>query len=117
MKIVFTAILENISTRTDNSVKLTLGSQEMDSSNAAQMFELRNKFVKILISDNNISPLEDKLLDELKLKDGKKVKTHSQRLRAVLYRQWEQENTGIDFDTYYGNKMDAAIESVKSKLD
>lgn len=117
MKIVLTGILENISTRSDNSVKLTVGSQEMDAADAGNLFVLRNKFIKLLLSDNNISPMEETLIDEQKLKDGKKVKTKSQRLRAVLYRVWEHSETGLDFDTWYDEEMEKIISHFKQKLD
>lgn len=117
MKIVLTSILENISTRSDGSVKVTLGSQEMDESNAAHLFGLRNKFIKVLLSDNNISPLEERMIDEQKIQDGKKIKTRSQRYRAVIYRQWEQSASELDFDTFYNNHMDNIIEVEKSKLE
>ncbi len=118
MKIVISSILENISTRSDNSVKLVLGTQEMDESNAAQLFGLRNKFVKVLISDTNISPLEERLIDEQKLHDGKKVKTKSQRMRAVLYKLHEQEGgTEETFDAFYDDKMEMMINQIKGKLE
>lgn len=117
MKIILSAILENLSTRQDGTVKLTLGSQEMDSSDAGKLFELRNKFIKVMLSDNNISPMEETLIDEQKLKDGKKVKTKSQRLRAVLYRVWEISDSGVEFDMWYDNEMDKISEHFKKKLD
>jgi hypothetical protein len=118
MKIVLSSILENISTRSDGSVKLTLGTQEMDESNAASLFGLRNKFVKVLISDSNITPLEEKLIDETKILDGKKVKTKSQRLRAVFFKLHQQEGgTEENFDAFYDEKMERLIEQIKSKLE
>lgn len=118
MKIVLASILENISTRSDGSVKLTLGTQEMDETNAAQLFGLRNKFVKVLLSDSNITPLEESLIDETKIHDGKKVKTKSQRLRAVLFKLHEQEGGNSEtFDIFYDEKMEKIIEQIKSRLE
>ena len=46
------------------------------------------------------------------------AKTPSQRLRAVLYRYWEQDPKGHDsFPLYYEYMMSKLIESVKNKLD
>lgn len=117
MKTIFTGILENISTRSDGSLKITVGSQEMDATDAGNLFVLRNKFLKILLSDNNISPMEETLIDEQKLKDGKKVKTKSQRLRAVLFRVWEHADSNLDFDTWYDEEMEKIISHFKTKLD
>lgn len=118
MKIVLTGLLENISTRQDGSVKLTIGSQEMDSTEAGNLFVLRNKFLKVLLSDNNISPMEETLIDEQKLKDGKKVKTKSQRLRAVLYvYAKESGKPEEEFEGFYEEQMDKFINHIKRKID
>ena len=117
MKNIGTGILEGLSTRNDGSLVIKISTQEIESAEAARLFELRNKFLKYLLTDENISPLDEKLLEELKLKDGKKVKTQSQRLRAVLYRVWEISDSGVDFDTWYENEMTRIIEHYKQKLD
>lgn len=117
MKIVFAAILENLSTRNDDTLKIVLGSQELDKTAAGNLFHLRGKFVKVLISDTNISPLEERLIDEEKIKDGKKIKTKSQRLRNVFYRLWEQQGAMGSFDEYYDSKMEGVIEHYRAKLD
>lgn len=45
-------------------------------------------------------------------------KTPGQRLRAVLYRLWEQKNEGYqDFNLYYRFKMEKLINHFKDKLD
>jgi len=117
MKIVFAGLLENISTRSDGTVKLVLGSQEIDSSQAAKMFELRNKFLKILMSDDNIQPLEESLIIETPLQDGKKIKSPSQRLRAVIFRVCEQMGNKEHFEQYYASEMENLISNYKSRLD
>lgn len=117
MKIVLSAVLENLSTRNDGSIKLVFATQEMDSAMAGQVFQFRNKFCKVLISDSNITPLEEKLIDEENVQDGKKIKTQSQRLRAVLFRLHEQTSPQIDFDTWYKEKMESIIEHYKTKLE
>ena len=117
MKNIGTGILEGIRTRNDGSLVFTVATQEIGSTEAARLFELRNKFLKYLLTDENISPLDEKLIDELKLKDGKKVKTKSQRLRAVLFRVWEQKETGLSFDEFYDGEMEKHIENYKQTLD
>lgn len=116
-KIVYTAILENISTRSDGTIKLTLGCNEMGSSDAGILFQLRNKYLKCLMSDNNISPVDENILVETQLQDGKKVKSKSQRLRAVLFRVWEQSGIPIEFDDFYNTEMEKIIEHFKTKLE
>ncbi len=116
-KIILSAIVENISTRSDGTFKIVIGTNEIDKQSVSELFELRNTFCKLLLTSNNITPLDDKLIDELKIKDGKKVKTKSQRLRAVLYREWEQQGLQIEFDTYYDTIMEGYIEKHKANLD
>ncbi len=117
MKIVLSGVLEGISTRGDGSVKVTLGSQEIDSHEIGKLYDLRNKFIKIMFSDNNITPLDEQLIDDLAIKDGKKVKTPSQRQRAVYYRIWEQEGKNGAFEDYYAGQMESHIDYLKNRLE
>ena len=118
MKIVLTGVLENISTRSDGSIKVVIGSQEMDESNAGQIFGLRNKFIKILLSDSNISEMEESLINEQQIQNGKKVKTKSQRMRAVLYRLHESNGGNVDtFQAYYDERMELMIDQIKARIE
>ena len=101
----------------DGSVKLVIGTQELDSTEASRLFELRNRFIKYLLTDSNITPLDEQLIDDVKLKDGKKVKTPSQRLRAVIYRVAEQAGQKEHFEEYYLQEMENLINNYKSRLD
>lgn len=117
MKLVFDSTFEGIATRVDGSLKITLSTQEMDAQQAGLLLTLRNKFVKVLLSDSNITALQEEAIDSTPIVDaGKKSKTPSQRLRAVLYRLHEQEKPDVDFDTYYSAKMNSLIDHFKTKL-
>lgn len=116
-KIVLGIIIEGISTRSDNSFKIVIGTNEVDKSQVSDLFSLVNKYSKILISDNNISPLEEKMIDETVMQDGKKVKTKSQKMRACIYRYWEQSGSELDWETFYNNYMDTEIQKIKDKLE
>lgn len=117
MKLVLTGIIENISTRVDGSIKFTFGSQEIDSQMGGNLLQLRGKFIKALLTDNNITELEAKVIEETPIQDGTKTKSHSQRLRAVLYRVWEQSGLQIPFDDFYRTKMEGHITDYKNMLD
>ncbi len=117
MKNTGVGILEAISTRSDGSLKIVIGTNEVDSTEASRLFDLRNKFIKYLLSDNNISPLDEQLIDDVKIRDGKKVKTPSQRLRAVMFRVCEQSGNKEHFEEYYLNEMENLINNYKSRLD
>lgn len=117
MKLILSGTIESISTRQDGTIKFVFGTQELDSSQAGLLFQLRNKYAKCLLSDTNITPIEDKLIDEEHVKDGRKVKTQSQRLRATLYRVWETTTQTIDFDQWYKTETEKIIEHFKKKLE
>lgn len=118
MRVTGSGILEGLSTRVDGSVVLKLATQEMDSTDAGRLFELRNKYVKFQVSDTNIDKVSETLVDELQLPDQKGVKTPSQRLRAVLFRVNEaQGGTKESFDEFYKSRMEELINHFKQKLD
>lgn len=118
MKVILESILENISTRNDETVSIKIGTQELDSSKAGELFSLRGKFCKVLISDSNISKLEEELVDSTQLVSGKKMKSQSQRLRSVLYRLHEQQGGDESlFEQFYKSETDKIIEHYRSKLD
>src|SRR3990172_7788089 len=116
-KIILDGVLEKLSTLADGSVKIHFNTQELDNSNAATLFQFRGKYVKFLISDTNISSPEEILIDEVKIQDGRKLKTKSQRLRAVLFRYFEQVKPDVEFEKFYEEKMESLIEHFKSKLE
>lgn len=116
-KIVLGIIMEGISTRSDGSFKIVLSTQEIDKTQVSDLFSFVNKYSKAMFSDTNISPLEEKMIDETVMQDGKKVKTKSQRLRAILFRVHEHSGSELDFNTWYDNEMDVIISHFKKKLD
>lgn len=117
-KIVATAILEGISTRQDKSFKVVLGTQEIDKSKVADLFSLVNQFCKILITDNNVvQDLDEQLVEGIKVQATKKTKSHSQRLRNVIWRLWEANGAKGSFDEYYANQMERIIDNYREALE
>jgi len=116
-KLILESIVEGISTRVDGTLKLTLSTQEIDSDLAGKLFHFRGKYIKCLLSDSNITTLEEELVDNSKLVGCKKQKSESQRLRGVLFRLHEQLNSELDFETWYKQEMNIIIEHFKNKLE
>ena len=109
--------IESIASRKDKTVKVTIGTQELTPSQAAEIFQLNQKFCYIAIKEETFTDDEVALLDNLKT-DLETEKTPSQRLRAILYVNYQQKPEGYkDFATYYQAKMDKICEHFKSKLD
>ena len=117
MKIILTGIVESLSTRQDGSVSVKFSTQELPSEDGGNLFSLRNKFCKMLLTDDNISPMQEKVIVEETMQDGGKIKSKSQRLRAVLFVLFEQQGLNIEFDAFYNDYMEKFIESVKLKLE
>ena len=116
MKIIIESIVDSIASKVDGTVSIKISTQELDSTNAGNLFALRGKFIKCLLSDSNITTLESELVDSTPLVSGKKNKTESQRLRNVLFRIHEQQDVAEDFEIYYRNEMNKIIEHFKTKL-
>ena len=117
MKLIVEGTIEGLRTRNDGSIAVTLASQEMDSSQAANLFQLRNRYVKCLLSDSNISAIEEKLVDETEIQGGKKAKSPGQRLRAVMFRVHEANKNPTDFEVWYKGEMERIIEEYKTVLN
>lgn len=114
---ILEAYITNITSLKDLSLKLSLTTQEIDSDQMTRIFQLRGQLVKVYISDGNILPEVQTEVDNL-LVEEKGNKTESQRLRAVLYRYWEQDQNGFDtFALYYADRMERIINQIKDKLD
>lgn len=108
--------VENISTRKDKTVKITLGTQEISPSNAGELFSLLNALAVCYISPKSVSQQEVDQVDKLDPDMG--GKTQSQRLRNVLYKLYEQNPEGFkEFNTYYHSKMELIVEHYKSKIE
>lgn len=118
MKLILETIVEGIATRVDGTLKITLSTQELEPTNAASLISMRGKFIKALLSDSNISKLEEELVDNTQLVSGKKNKSASQRLRAVLYRINEQAGGDeTNFEAFYKSEMEKIIDHYKGKLE
>lgn len=117
MKLILSAIVETIATRQDGTLKFTLGTNELDSSQAGSLFQLRNKYVKVLLSDSNITNIEQELVDAEQIQDGKKKKSACQRLRNILFRVHELKRIPQEFDPWYHSEMERLIDTYKAILN
>ena len=114
--LILPVYIENITTRKDKTVKITLGSQELSPSVAGELFRLLNQLAACYISPKAIAQNEIDQVDQLNPEFG--GKTQSQRIRNVLYKLFEQNNEGFkDFNAYYHSKTEKYIEHLKSKIE
>lgn len=107
--------VENISTRKDKSVKVTLGTQELSPNQAGDLFQFMNKLAVCYVVEKSISQDEIDQVD--KINPELSGKSQSQRIRNVLFKLFEQNNEGFkDFNSYYQSKTEKYIEHLKSKI-
>lgn len=107
--------IESIATRKDKSVKLVLATQEVSPELAGQLFALNGKIAVGYISEKTIDQKEMDQVD--KIDPEFSGKSQGQRIRAVLYKLYEQADEGYkDFETYYRAKTELYIEHLKTKI-
>lgn len=112
-------IIESISTRKDKTLKLVIGTQEVSPETAGKLFAMQEQFIKYLFTENAITPEAKELITDTPLAapDPKK-KTHSKRLRDVLYVLWTQQPRGFeDANSHYEAYMEKIIQHYKDKLE
>jgi hypothetical protein len=117
MKIVFDATLEGLSTRMDDTIKVVIGTQEVTAEQGLALLKLRGKFCKVMLSDTSIEQKEIDAVDSLPIKDESSNKSNSQRLRSVLFINWQQSKQTTNFDDYYNSEMNRIIDHYKAKLN
>jgi len=118
--IVLKAELTTISTLSDGTIKITLGTQEISPKIAGELFGLRKRLLTVGLAENELKQHEITLLQEAKLsiEDVPNGKSQSQRLRGALYVYWEQHDTGYDdFTAFYNNYTNQIINNITSKLE
>jgi len=110
----FTCSIGKVSTRADRTLSVQLNSQELPPDHMAKIFELRDKHCVSVICpyDEEPEPID---LADFEIPEGK---SPSKRMRAVIYRIWEQDKRGYkDFQLFYLNRMEQLISMLKDKLD
>jgi Ribonuclease G/E len=115
--VIIEAGIEGVSTRVDNTIKITLGTQELGADSLARIFRLRGKAGLVLISTGEVSQDQIDLVEKSSVDFELGNKTKSQRLRGVLYRLWESLGARDDFDAFYNAKMNKLIEHFKQQID
>jgi len=115
--ILIAAQVEGIQSRKDKTIKLTFGTQELMPSMAGDLFSLNNQMVYLAIKVEPFNKGEKEIIESSKVDELDGIKSNSQRLRAVLYILWEQNNEGFKtFSEFYNARMELLINQIKNKL-
>lgn len=114
--ILFPCIVESLRSRKDKTIAITLGTNEVSPEKAGELFNTNGHLVTCYLSIKElITDDEKEIIDSVEAPtQGKRP---SQRMRAVIYRMWEQDNEGYtDHNLHYIHWMDKIITQLKAKL-
>tara|TARA_R110001599_G_scaffold225196_1_gene424351 strand:+ start:1323 stop:1685 length:363 start_codon:yes stop_codon:yes gene_type:complete len=116
--VVFEGGVNKVSTLADGSMSINIHTQELNDETMTRIFALRKTPGMVLISSDDITQAEVEVVENYTSDyEVGKTKTSSQRLRAVLYRVWEQGEQKYDFPIWYESQMERIINKYKSNLE
>ncbi len=110
------AIFEKASTLKDGSLRITFDTQEVDAEKMAKAFELRKTLGHLIFAKPN-STIEIPEEKPRGIPDPPNMKSRSQRLRAILYRVWEQRGKPGTSESFYNMVMDEIIDQYLAELE
>lgn len=108
----FQATMGTITSRSDKSLGFRLNTPELSAEEKVAFMELQPELLEVVIK-----PFDYQSAPMINVKQDKEFKTHSRRLRDVLYVLYTKEDREEDFETYYRRFMDKFIEIIKGKLE
>ena len=112
------AILESYRSLKDKTMKIVFETNELEPQQLIEIVNNSQKFGFLAFKNDELKDVEIKMLEGLKSDYDDKGKSKAQRMRGVLYRNWEQNNLDYEvFDDYYNHKMEKLITHFKNKLD
>ncbi len=111
------AHLINYRSKADRTLNVTFCTQELTPEQMANIHWALNKVGWLAFAPDPFTTMELQEIESLKVEFDDTEKPASQRLRAVLYKLWEQKNEGYEvFADYYKAKMEKIINHFKNKL-
>jgi hypothetical protein len=111
------ASLESYRSNLNQTLKLTFETNEITPETMANIHYSLYKVGFLAFAPDALTTQELTDIDNLKVEYSDTGKPPSQRLRAVLYRLWEQAPEGYDvFNDYYLARMEKLINHFKDKL-
>jgi len=112
------AIYEGSRDLKDRTKKLVFNTNEVSPDVAALLQGCVQNFVFLAIKGEEFTKNEVDTINHLKSDFEDFGKSESQRLRAVFFLLWKQNNEGYeDFNLYYKFKMEKLLTHFKSLLD
>lgn len=116
--IIIPAILESYRSLKDKTLKVVFETNEPTPEQFLGIGTNLQQFGYLAFKKEPFKEREKEAIEQLETSYDDQSKTHSQRLRAVFYRCWEQDKEGFqDFETYYKHQMEKIINHFKAKLE
>lgn len=116
--LIIGAQLESFRSLKDKTLKVSFETQEPTPEQLQQIALSNGQFGYVAFKLEPFKSDEQDLLESLKSDYVEFGKSLSQRLRAVMYKNWEIDNKGFsEFETYYKSQMEKLINHFKSKLE
>ena len=116
--LIIPVILDGYRTLKDKTFKVVFGTNELTPEQASTLQASLMEFGYLAFKPDPFKKYELDVIDGLEVEYEDTGKRPSQRLRAVLYRLWEQEPENYqDFNLYYEFHMNKIISHFKEKLD
>ena len=113
MQITLPVTVESIATRSDNTIKIVIATQDLPPNEASILFQLKGKLGNMLFSDEYITEMPANLPPPPRIEG----KTPGQRLRSIIFLNWEQNtDKSKPFENYYNEQMERIIERCKENL-
>jgi len=108
------AILTGVRATNDNGLALSFRTNELSNEEKVTAMQFHQSFGYVLFRQNQFAEADVPDTDAPTDED----KTPSQRLRSVLYILFQQKGEpGTNFELFYRDQMNRAIERVKRLLD
>ena len=110
-------ILGRVATKSDGSLSLSFSTPEMSAEETTVLLLLCRRNLTM-----RLTPTGETLEAPVEVKNELQTKTHSARLRGVLFVLFKQlqagnRAAGKTFETFYGEQMSRMIDDLKSQLD
>tara|TARA_R100001244_G_scaffold126473_1_gene96825 strand:- start:342 stop:710 length:369 start_codon:yes stop_codon:yes gene_type:complete len=118
-KLLLGCILENFSIRKDKSVLLKFSTLEQTPEQVGDLHSKTGGFCYLMVKmEKTLTTSEMNEIDNLDtdIMDGSK--TQAQRLRDIMWVNWDKNNEGFsDFPSFYKNRMEQMIQRWKNNID
>jgi hypothetical protein len=109
------AQIESVSTRADKTLKIVVGTQELNPEEKSALFGLMDKQGWFLFKENVIDIVD---VPKEQAPEFDNDKSPSQRLRAVLYVYWDTKTAKKQsFNSFYDSFVEKKIKEIKETLD